>query len=477
MTIESGANVAVTTFYVGDASGRSGMVIQTGGSVAVAGGCRIGHYATESSAYTMTGGSLTLTGNPTANPSTSGVGEQVGGIYLGVDGTGSLVQTGGSISTRFVVLDNRGDSAGTDTLTLSGGTLTLTSIWGLTQRNASTLVNFGGGTIVAGANLPIDATPVLADGTTTTINTGGFTVTAPKAFSGTGGLAITGGGTFQVTGTSTAIGTATVSGSGTTLTGTATMAGSDVTIQAGAKVKPTSTLQFLGNLNVNAGASLEAAITSPTAVTKVVSAGQLTANGTVKVTLSGFTPTLGQVFDIADFTSFSGTPSFDFSGAVLPGGLTWSTTSFSTDGRISIVAGNAYQAFEASHGISGAGATVDSDGDGIVNGIEFVLGGNPSGPGSDSSALSPTFTVDESYFRFMFRRADASVSFNPHVKYGSDLAGWTDAVDGLPVENPVIVAVEGSFYGPGVARVSVLIPRSLAAPGGKLFGRLAVQIP
>ncbi|MFD0896037.1 autotransporter-associated beta strand repeat-containing protein [Luteolibacter ambystomatis] len=477
LTIESGANVAAGNFYVGDAASRSGVVAQTGGSIAVSSGCRIGHFATESSIYTMSGGTLTLTGNPTANPSTSGVAEQVGGIYVGIDGVGALEQSGGTISTRFVVLDNRGDTAGTDTLTLNGGSLVLTSIWGLVQRNASTVVNLGGGTIVAGANLPIDATPVLAAATTSMVNTGGFTVTAPKAFSGSGNLAITGGGTFSATATSTATGALTVSGSGTTFSGTGTAPGATAVIHAGAKVRSTGTMGFPGTLTLDAGSTLEASITSGTAATKVVSTGQMTVNGTVKVSLSGYTPVEGDAFNLADFASFSGTPSFDFTGAALTGGLTWSTANFATDGTVRVVSGNAYTAFESANGIFGAGATADSDGDGLANGIEFVLGGDPSGPGSDSSALRPLVTMDENYLHFVFRRADVSIPFNPRAQYGSDLTSWTDAVNGSPNGTPVFVLEEDDAYGPGIDRVSVSIPRALVSSEKKLFVRLKVELP
>jgi hypothetical protein len=136
--------------------------------------------------------------------------------------------------------------------------------------------------------------------------------------------------------------------------------------------------------------------------------------------------------------------------------------------------GDSYTTWEAANGIPGAGPEVDSDNDGIENGIEFVIGGDPSGPGSDSNALLPTTTLDATYLNFTFRRTDESASYNPFVEYGSTLQGWTQAQAGV---NGVIVN-ETNDIEPGVDSVEVKIPRSLAdAPGTEFFARLRVNIP
>ncbi len=131
-----------------------------------------------------------------------------------------------------------------------------------------------------------------------------------------------------------------------------------------------------------------------------------------------------------------------------------------------------YDSWETENGITGAGATADSDGDGIPNGIEFVIGGDPSGPGSDSSSLLPVITLDADYLYFIFRRTDAAAGYNPYVEYSSSLGLWAMAdpgVDGVFIEEAI------DFYGPGVARVTVQIPRNLAS-GPKMFARLGVEI-
>jgi hypothetical protein len=131
-----------------------------------------------------------------------------------------------------------------------------------------------------------------------------------------------------------------------------------------------------------------------------------------------------------------------------------------------------YHSWEAANGITGAGPAVDSDGDGIPNGIEFVIGGDPSGPASDSNSLLPVITLDADHLYFIFRRTDAASGYDPFVEYSSSLGQWTLAepgVDGISIEESL------DFHGPGVARVTVKLPRSLAS-GTKLFARLGVEI-
>lgn len=132
-----------------------------------------------------------------------------------------------------------------------------------------------------------------------------------------------------------------------------------------------------------------------------------------------------------------------------------------------------YGAWETTNGIAGAGSAEDSDGDGIPNGIEFVIGGDPSGPDSDSNNLLPTTTVDEQYVTFEFRRTDEAAAYNPLVEYGSTLTGWTEAEGGV---DGVVIAEDNGFFGMGIDRVRVQIPRALAI-GSKLFARLRVEIP
>lgn len=139
--------------------------------------------------------------------------------------------------------------------------------------------------------------------------------------------------------------------------------------------------------------------------------------------------------------------------------------------------GGGYSAWETANGIAGAGAAADNDADGIANGIEFVIGGTPSGPGADSNALLPTATLDGTYLNFVYRRTTASASGNPFVQYGNNLTGWTTASAGNPAATPVVILNEPAGFGPGVDRVTVRIPLALASPGTQFFARLKFVVP
>ena len=136
--------------------------------------------------------------------------------------------------------------------------------------------------------------------------------------------------------------------------------------------------------------------------------------------------------------------------------------------------GGSYETWASANGVSGVPSTDDSDGDGLPNGIEFVLGGDPSGPGSDSNALRPAITLDATYINFVFRRTDDSASDSPFVEYNSDLsATWIEAQGGV---NGVIIDEVNDGFGIGIDQVTVKIPRTVAT-GAKVFARLHVDIP
>ncbi len=117
------------------------------------------------------------------------------------------------------------------------------------------------------------------------------------------------------------------------------------------------------------------------------------------------------------------------------------------------------------------GADFDADFDGLDNGIEWVVGGDPTG--SASNALAPTVTVDATHMTFVFRRTDDAAAAGPFVEYGSTLGGWTEAQGGV---DGVVVNETNDGFGAGVDRVEVKIPRALAV-GNKLFARLRVEVP
>ncbi|MBK1825762.1 beta strand repeat-containing protein [Haloferula rosea] len=138
--------------------------------------------------------------------------------------------------------------------------------------------------------------------------------------------------------------------------------------------------------------------------------------------------------------------------------------------------GTPYDLWETANGIAGAGRDVDSDGDGVENGIEFVIGGDPNG--ADSNSLLPTVVVDATDLVFTFRQTQDSAGEDVFVEYGTNLTGWTEAEAGEPVgPNPVTIATTTDGFAPGVDRVEVTIPRALFGGGETGFARLVNEAP
>ncbi|QOV89751.1 autotransporter-associated beta strand repeat-containing protein [Humisphaera borealis] len=227
MNILPGANIANSgNFFLGEAANMSGTVIQSGGDVSVGTHVRVGHFSTNTSAYTISAGTLTVANiNTATDPSTSGTTEQNGGIYLGIDGTGTMAHSGGTVTTDWIVLDNRGDTpAGTnmpdgiDRYTLSGsGLLVLRSQWGITQRNTSAAVTLAGGTIRnGGTNLQVrlDTAPDISGAITLDTVSAGNSFNWTRNAAGAGSLALSGGGTLKFTTTTTQSVAVPVSGTG-----------------------------------------------------------------------------------------------------------------------------------------------------------------------------------------------------------------------------------------------------------------------
>lgn len=126
-------------------------------------------------------------------------------------------------------------------------------------------------------------------------------------------------------------------------------------------------------------------------------------------------------------------------------------------------------------GFTNTAFEVDFDHDGIANGLEWVLGGNPTTP---SSGVSPTATRNGAGGLVLeFSRAeDAIAASTLTVEYAGGLSGaWASVVvsqAGGSYPNGVTVAVDQA---PSPDHVTVTIPATNAV-NGKIFARLkAVQ--
>lgn len=125
------------------------------------------------------------------------------------------------------------------------------------------------------------------------------------------------------------------------------------------------------------------------------------------------------------------------------------------------------------------GPTQDPDNDGIMNLMEYVLGGIPVGAGSADMSILPTQALDATNLVLTFHRSDlAENDTTVKVQWSNDLATWNDFVtlgagDALPA-----VDVTEDVPSAALDTVVVTIPRSGREAGGKLYGRIqAVNHP
>ena len=108
--------------------------------------------------------------------------------------------------------------------------------------------------------------------------------------------------------------------------------------------------------------------------------------------------------------------------------------------------------------------TLDPDGDGIVNSIEYATGRDPL---SRDQSQPLSLQRSGSYYRAEFLHRRNALPSNPLVNYGDGLAVWNTAIHGVAgVSIDTFAEVQ-----PGVDRVVVWIP---ADTSGRIFARLVV---
>ncbi|GAA5130131.1 autotransporter-associated beta strand repeat-containing protein [Luteolibacter yonseiensis] len=501
LSLKDNASFSTTgSLYVGRDVTQQGTVTQTGGTVTGGGNeFQIGKSGTgtwlQSGGVTNAGGwvaiaretagvgVLTVSGTGTFNQTGADraivVGENGNGT-LNIQGTGTV----SSVGSGGIILSRGGATAAVN---LDGGTLVALKI---SDAGGTSSFSFNGGLLKAGTGAAaefmtgIDTVTVKAGGAK--IDTNGNSITiAQQLLDGEtgGGLVKSGAGVLTLTGSNTYAG-ATLVNAGKLVVDANYYGQGNFTVADGAAlgvnlVSPGTQLSVNHlTLGTSASSTLDISLVSDApdpAFAPVNVAGNLTVNGTVTINVTNPAPVLGQFPLIKYDGSKVGTGTFVL--GTLPAGLgamlVVNNGNKSIDLQINTLPGTPYGSFEASNGIAGAGAGADSDQDGIKNGIEFVIGGDPSGPGSDSSALLPTSKVNGAYLDFVYRRTSVSASSNPYVEYGSDLTGWTTAVAGT---NGVVINVEANGFGTGVDKVTVRIPQSLAT-NSKLFAKLGIRIP
>lgn len=460
-----GANVAVTAPEYDSLVTLTGNNTFTGGVTVYSGGLKI-----KNAAAIGTGDkTITLVAGTAGRPQ----------FYLDGAAGNITLPTGVNFITSSANLSHpaignlAGDNVinGNFTISSGGGSTALSVIGGSLTLNGTFSADTSARFVILGGNTGAPGTinGVIGDGTNPL------------------GIVMSGSNTWTLTGTNTYTGTTTVNSGTLLVNGTQNVATGAVTV-AGGTLGGNGTIG--GNITVNAGGTLApgASTGTLTAVNSVTVGGtlgidvsgansdKLAVGSTLNISAATLNVNVGAaptepVYIIASYGALTGTFA---STTGIPAGYSIDYNYNSLNQIALVGSADPYGSWETANGIAGAGAAADSDGDGISNGIEFVIGGDPSGPGSASNGLLPAVSVDATYLTFVFRRTDESAGYNPFAEYGSDLAGWTQAQNGV---GGVIVTTTDEFFGTGVDRVTVQIPRALAAPGGKFFARLHVTIP
>lgn len=153
-------------------------------------------------------------------------------------------------------------------------------------------------------------------------------------YSGTGMLTVDHGGVVEA-GSTLAVGAlGTVKGDGGIIVGNVVNNG---LIAPGSPLGGALTID--GNLTSTGTVTFELAGINYGLFDQLVVSGLADLGGVIEIDLvNGFRPAVGNSFKLLDFGSFADTGyTFDLTHAVLGGGLTWDTSSFSINGTISVV--------------------------------------------------------------------------------------------------------------------------------------------
>ena len=142
---------------------------------------------------------------------------------------------------------------------------------------------------------------------------------------------------------------------------------------------------------------------------------------------------------------------------------------------------SAYQVWAAQ--FSAANLTdpaADFDGGSLPTGIEWVVGGDPT-DARDDAALLPTLNHSmnpDGKLLFTFRRTNRAAADSKtaiRLEYSNTIGGWTTAAHQGTGANDITISEEPGGFAPGIDRVTVALPASLAG-NGKLFARLKVAV-
>ncbi len=369
----------------------------------------------------------------------------------------TLLGAANNLANTVFVATASGFNAGSGTIAYANGNFRPFRLGGSGTGNNSIAASVADGPADPNIFNP-NKTSFAKNGTSTWITTGVHTYTGPTAVNG---------GILRLDGVSPATTGAVAVVSGGSLGGNG-LTGGAVTLSSGGGLAAK-----ISNWTGSAGTGYD-----DLAVTSLTISGPMA----VAIDTTGLTNFTESVKSFTVLNTSGGITGFN------PANVTFTSTGFAGSGTWSLAqSGNSlvlsyapavvtdpYQAWAtgAPYNLAGVDAspTADPDKDGISNSVEFVIGGNPAG--ASNTGLLPTLVVDTNNFTITFRLSDLSAYLNPTVQYGSNLSGWTTAlngVNGVTIGAPTVLET-------GIKQVVVTIPKTLAV-GSRLFGRLNVVVP
>ncbi|WP_367871614.1 beta strand repeat-containing protein [Luteolibacter sp. Populi] len=405
--------------------------------------------------------------------------------------TSHLTQSGGTINLRQLELGANlsGSGLGTGIYAITNGVMTV-GAGGITSNSGQYQIDLGGGTIAAADNWSSTLAMALTSGNVT-FDTGSHTVVLGGDLSGTGGITKTGTGTLVLTGFNSFGGPVAVNAG--TIGGNGSSDDSALTVAAGAAIAPGDLAFaqvgtfFCETASLASGATFAAQVDSTIVdVDRLQAVGGSISLAGANLTLqeaSGGTLPLGTELVLVDAsTTLTGTFAGYPEGATLSAGANTFTIHYSAN-RVTLitVAGNAYSSWTSANGLDatpGKDPAFDADPeqDGISNGLEWILGGDPLA--ADAASLVTTTGSAATGLTLSFTREEATLgNASLILEWDADLQGsWNEvpiSQAGGAAANGVMVTVDQVSTPDGV---TVNIPAANSA-GGKLFGRLRATMP
>ncbi|MCW1925069.1 autotransporter-associated beta strand repeat-containing protein [Luteolibacter arcticus] len=379
----------------------------------------------------------------------------------------------GAVGTSYTAMSV---TAGTARLAANNG-LSPTATLTMGQSGASTLDLAGFNQTLVGITRFTPNPFAATIGNSSTATDSVLTTTGTSVFDGVIANAVSGG--TRTTGLTVSSGALTLSGVNTYTGNTTIGTGAGLTLSDNAQLRfsigvVSNSISGTGSAFINGDFNIDTTVSEAGPATSgtwnLETLGASSVYDTTFQVLSGTTPwtATGDVW-----TKTVGTKSYSFDEAT--GVLTMTTVS------------GGFDAWATSKGLAGGDAAFDADPDfdGIDNGLEFVLGGepNPANPGSSSTALLPTVSQTGGNLTFTFKRKDLSESGVVLTFQWSTNLVFPSPANDVPVgqvdstTDTITVDVTEDAPDADTDTIAITIPAAKAV-GGKLFGRLsAVKVP